>query len=273
MIRKSFSLIFTCCLILSLFSCSFEPKKESLSIDILDIGKADCILIQTNEQNIMIDCGEQENAAKILSFLKNNSVAKIDYLILSHFDKDHIGGVNDIINKIQVENIIESTFSSDREEYDLYHETIKKKNISLLQIKEDYKITLEEAEININTPEKDHYDRKQDNNASLLVHLNTNGKNFLFCGDAMEERLEEFIAKNKTTYDFVKLPYHGNWLDNYPAFIESVKPSYTALTCSKKNPPDSEVITLLKNKKIPNYQSDYGNIKIKLIENKINIYQ
>ena len=61
----------------------------------------------------------------------------------------------------------------------------------------------------------------------------------------METRLDEWICGAYGAYDFVKLPYHGNDLENYTAFLDSCKPSYAAITCSKKNPPSQSLLSLL----------------------------
>ena len=98
-----------------LCSCSSASK---VTVDILDIGKADCILIDTGKHTIMIDTGEEENISDIISFLEAKNISDIDVLILSHFDKDHIGGAAKLIEKYGIETVLETGFSSNRDEYE-----------------------------------------------------------------------------------------------------------------------------------------------------------
>ncbi len=249
-------------LILSLFptSCSLH-KDNRLIIDILSIGKADCIVIRQNETVIMIDTGEEENAPEILSYLNANRITEIDCLILSHFDKDHIGSAAIILDKLSVKTVYESTFDSDREEFDRYHSVIAKKNIPVNKIDTSVQIQYGEIEFILSPPKQNHYDKKQDNNASLIASLFYRNTSYLFCGDAMEDRLEEFIEENKVDYHWMKVPYHGNYLTNYNEFLINTKPDVAAICCSDKNPSDDRTLSILKENQIDVYETRYGMIR------------
>ena len=158
-----------------------------------------------------------------------------------------------------------------RIEYEKYHKTAKEKSINLHRITESMDLNLADLSIQIQPPLKDNYKRKEDNNASLIVSLHFKNESFLFCGDAMEERLEEFISNNKNEYDYVKLPYHGNFLDNYEAFLNSVKPKVGVICCSEKNPVDDETLQLLSDSRIQIYQTKTGQVHITADGNKTSI--
>ena len=86
--RKILSLFLTIAL-LFLVSCSVN-QNNILAIDVLNVGKADCSVLFYQDSVIVIDTGEEDNAHEIVSFLQSKNVDKIDYLIHSHFDKDHL---------------------------------------------------------------------------------------------------------------------------------------------------------------------------------------
>ncbi len=261
-------------LLLILPSCSEAKESDEITIDFLDIGKADCILIRTANVTAMIDTGEKENEEEILTFLKIHGVEKIDYLILSHFDKDHIGSAAGIIKSMPVMKVIESTFRSDREEYTEYHAAIDQRDIALVQIKEDLSFKIgENIFFHVYAPKKAHYERKEDNNASLIVEMKVGEKNLLFCGDAVEERIAEFISENKMTYDLIKLPYHGRYLENYKEFLSSTKPKNCIITCSKKNMAADETLDILKENNVSYYLTENGNIQVKIKSDKMTISQ
>ena len=94
-----------------------------LTIDILATGKSDCIIVQIGDKTVMIDTGLDENGETITEFLKNENIKIIDYLIISHLDKDHIGGADVILDEgIQVLNVIQPNYSRDTKQYKEYTE-------------------------------------------------------------------------------------------------------------------------------------------------------
>lgn len=253
--------ILTVAVILLLCSCSAD--NYSVSVDVLDIGKADCIVINTGTKTVMIDTGEEENLPDIQAFLRQEDIQAIDMLILTHFDKDHIGGAKGIISEYDVKTVIETTFQSDREEYFAYHKEMTDKGITPITITENYNFELESCAFTVYAPKQDSYSKKQDNNSSLIVAMEYGEKRFLFCGDAMELRLDEFVEDLPGKFDFVKLPYHGIYLNNYPKFLNEVSPKYAVMTCSDKNPADKKTIELLKENGVIYYETRLGSVGLK----------
>jgi len=259
-------------LVLSLLpTCACSAN--GVSIDILDVGKADCIVIRSYDKTVMIDTGEKENLPQIKSYLKANRINAIDTLILSHFDKDHIGCAEEMILDYNVQNLLISSFSSDREEFGAFLSAAKTKNIDPKIITEDYNFRTGECTFTVFPPMKSSYDHKEDNNASLIVEMEFGENRLLFCGDAMEERIEEFLSENHGSYSFVKLPYHGRFLDNYDEFLIATKPKYSAMTCSKKNPPDQKTLSALDKQKVKNFNTENGTIHLTLDLNSFSVVQ
>ena len=272
-------IILPCVLILCvlLISCSLgqdEVEEQFLcKIDILDVGKADCIVINTGTRLVMIDTAERENLSVIQAYMSANEYTKIDTLILTHFDKDHIGNVSNVATLYGVDRVIESSFSTDTPEYIEYHSTLDQLGVEITKLTSNYSVTLDGCELEIDIPKKSHYKNKEDNNASLVISLRCGERKFLFCGDAMELRVKELVDAQIGTYDFVKLPYHGNYLDNYRDFLDMVKPSYGAITCSKRNPASPDTLILLDEYEVALYQTRYGMISVTTDGREITIEQ
>ena len=98
-------------------------------------------------------------------------------------------------------------------------------------------------------------------------------KRLLFCGDAMELRLEELIDAQIGEYDFVKLPYHGNYLENYREFFEMTLPKHCVITCSAKNPASQLTLDMCAEYGASVYQTREAEINISVSGNTINITQ
>lgn len=254
----------------ALCSCS---GRERVSVDILDIGKADCILIQTGTKTVMIDTGEEEDVPDILGYLNDKGVETIDMLILTHPDKDHIGGAAELISYYGITTVLETGFSSDREEYGAYHRAMAGRGLSATVLAEDYSFTLDSCSFTVYVPKRSAYDTKEDNNSSLIVAMECGEKRFLFCGDAMELRLAELLTDSPGKFDFVKLPYHGNYLDNYAEFLDEVSPEYGVITCSNKNPPDDETLSILSEYGVKVYETRNGSVSAAADGKKIRVSQ
>lgn len=252
------------CLLLSSFttiSCKQQPL-SLISIDVLKIGKADCIVINTGTHLVMIDTGESDNLPSIHAYMQTQQYKKIDTLILTHYDKDHIGGANEIIASYGVTTVIEPHVTDVTAEYVIYHNTLSALNVSLLKPHESYIFSLDDCEFMVDVPQKSRYKNNHDNNISLIVSMRHGEKNFLFCGDAMEARLDEWIGAAYGPHDFVKLPYHGNEIDNYTEFLDACRPSFAAITCSKKNPPSPSVLSLLEQYGTSVYPTTDGTVHV-----------
>ena len=244
-------------------------KITPATIDILKIGKADCIVINTGNKIVMIDTGEEENLPQIHAFMQKRGYNTVDTLILTHFDKDHIGGTTDIISRYNVGTVIESSFTSDSRWYLSYHSL----DIKPIKLKEDYSFTFDSCDFKIDIPKLEKYSTKQDNNSSLVISMKIGNSSLLFCGDAMELRVKELIDEDIGHYDFVKLPHHGGFLANYGEFLDMVKPSYGAITCSNKNPASNSTLEILKEYGTEVYQTKNGSITISLNGDEIQIEQ
>lgn len=271
-----------CFLCLCLFACDKETEKTSnetsikgqgeivtdtekeplAKIDILKVGKADCIVIDAGGKVIMIDTAEEENLAQIHAHMQRKGYEKIDMLILTHYDKDHIGGASEIISTYDVKTVVESAFESTNEWYIDYHNAMEEKSITPLKLRNDYSFTYGSCDFRILAPKKDKYSSKEDNNSSLVISMKVGERSFLFCGDAMEIRLAELVSDKIGHYDFVKLPHHGSYLANYGVFLNEVTPKYGAITCSKKNPADEKALELFAQYGMEIYETLNGIIEV-----------
>ena len=107
---------------------------------ILKSGQADAILLKTANHNVIIDCGEQDDGDEVVKHLSENNISKIDYLFITHFDKDHVGGFPEVMDNVTASNIIVPDYVGNNEEYEEYLKNIFDKE-SDNQIKEICEIT------------------------------------------------------------------------------------------------------------------------------------
>ncbi|HBF4082536.1 MBL fold metallo-hydrolase [Clostridioides difficile] len=237
-----------------------NTKNTAFKTTILNTGKSDCILVEIGNKVIMIDTGEDKNGKQIVDRLKEKGINTLDYLILTHLDKDHIGGVDSVLYSVKVKNIIQANYKKDSKQYDEYINSLKKADIEPVLLKENINIVINSAEINIQPASKSKY--QSSNEYSIITSISYGAHKFLFSGDSEEERLSEFINGNTLKYDFVKIPHHGRYDKLTEAFLESISPKYAVITCSEKKEPEEGVLKILERLNIKTFLTSNGEVVI-----------
>ncbi len=256
-------LIFIIAFILG-FLISKIPSKETgfdFKIHFFDAGKADAIIFSKNGKYIMIDTGEESLSNQILDYFSKNNINKLDYLIITHFDKDHVGSASKILDNIEVDKVLESNYPKDSIYYNNYRTSLEEKNIEPIVINGDYEIEFDDIYIIVNGP-YNIYEKNESNNSSLIVSAIYKDNKFLFMGDAENKRIEDFNSDNDDEYDFLKVPYHGNYLKKLDNLIKDRNIKYAVITSSNKKLEDSRTIDTLNKYGIKYYLTRNGSINI-----------
>ena len=247
---------------------------NSLNVYYLDVYQGDAsILISPKKEVTMIDTGgltTDENyytAKNIIKFLHSINIKKIDNLIISHGDFDHIGNAFYLVNNIKVGKVI---FNNNE---------FNELETNLIKILQDKKIEFQKGNSNLqgkyltwqflNTRL---YDNENDN--SLVTYLKYQDYTFLFMGDASKLTEEDVIKKYKLPkIDFLKVGHHGSKTSSSKEFISKINPKYSIISVGRKNKyghPNKEVLNNLDNSKI--YRTDQdGSIMFKIKDNKLEI--
>lgn len=212
---------------------SSQEALPEICVTFFDIKKADCILIELQEKAVMIDTGLNKNGEEICKKLEEKGIEELEYLILTHPDKDHIGGADIILKHIPVKNLLETNLDIDSGEYQEYQAAAQENGVVPLPVKEELSFTLDGAEFSVYPPMKSLYNGEND--YSLVIKLNYGNTGFLFSADAEKIRLQELLTQIPDLQStLLKVPHHGVLEDNSKLFFQKVKPSYAVITASKK---------------------------------------
>ena len=244
--------------IILLLTKNSSSNEKNVNIYFFNAGKADATLIYNDSFSVLIDAGEKELGPTIVNYLTNHSIGKLDYLIITHFDKDHVGGASTVIDNIEVNTVITSNYKKDSEEYNNFVRSINNKKIIPIITKSDYKFHYGKASFIINFPNQNNYANKESNNSSLIISMTYGDKKFLFMGDAMELRIKEYLGLDTSKYDLIKIPYHGKKLDVTDEYISTYKPKYGIITSSTKEKDDNKKTTKVLDKYGVKYYFTYN---------------
>ena len=222
------------------------PAAETqLELHVFDAGAADAILLRTANSAVLIDAGEKGFGKTILAYLAEQGVDALDYLIVTHFDQDHVGGVAKVLNSIPVGTVLQSNQPKDSDEYKHYVEALAEAGIEPITVRETYVLNLDGVSYTVDPPRQTAYAEDSSNNSSLIVSVQYGDTRFLLPGDAQTQRLGEFLDANTTTYDVLKLPHHGRDEPLLSELLASVKPTYAIITSSEEEPESSAVLDAL----------------------------
>lgn len=238
----------------------YSPPQE-LEVHFIDVGQGDSILVRTIDgKNMLIDSGSSEKSATVLDYLKKEGVRKLDIVIATHPDEDHIGSMSEIIKKHEIGTFYLPNKLHNTMAFESMITLLGKERIQVAEALSGDTIPFSEGtEILVLSPEKKNY---PNNNAfSIACKLTYGETSFLFTGDI--EAINEYAMMNKfgdqLQANVLKLSHHGSDSANCPDFLEIVNPIAAVASCgynNKYNHPNPSVLKVLKDKGIPLYRTD-----------------
>lgn len=225
-----------------------EPLQE-LMVNFFSCGKADSALLRIGEHSMLIDTGTNKSGKDILSRIKALGVSELDYMVITHMDKDHVGGADVILDGLKVNKVLVGPDSTPSKQVEQYLEAAERLNITPVRLRMGETFTFGEATVTVLGPQKDAYE--QQNDLSLVLHIAYGDTAFLFTGDAEKPSIFELLhnwGADGLRADVLKVPHHGGIEDNSATFFDQVLPSIAVIPCerdTKDDLPDREVVSLL----------------------------
>ncbi len=207
-----------------------DLNNEDFNVLFMYVGQADSTLIKYKNKTMLIDAGNNEDGKNIVKFLKDKGISKLDYIVGTHYDEDHIGGLDDIIENFDIGKFYLSNGGELGPNYYNLEKAAKKKNLTITIPKVGYKIDFGDVDMEVMAASK--FDGKNDNNASIVIQAKYGSRKYLFMGDL--EKQEE--AKRKwNEVDVLKAGHHGSNTSTTQEFLNQVKPKYVFVSAGKNN--------------------------------------
>jgi len=272
-------------LILMIFIHFLIPYlNNNREVTFIDVGQGDSIFMKlpNNKGNILIDTGGQINYKKeewkirnnnyvlsdnTITYIKSLGINRLDYLIITHGDYDHMGEAINLVKNFKVEKVIFNCGKFNELEQDLISVLDKKKIPYYSCIKE---LSIDDSKLYF----LNNSDYGNENDNSSVIYTELNNFKFLFMGDAGVEVEKDLIKKyNLQNIDVLKVGHHGSKTSSGKEFIDEVNPKYSIISVGKNSKyghPNKEVLNVLENSKI--YRTDEnGSIMFKIKNNKLQI--
>lgn len=236
-------------------------NENNLHVYYIDVGQADSILIVNQNQSALIDAGNNEDGENVVNFIKSKGITKLDYVIGTHPHEDHIGGLDDVINNIEVDKIYLPKIQTNTKTYEDVLQAIQNKNQKISSFNKGDKFTIGDTNLEVMT--ESILDKNNLNLSSNIIRMEFNGTSFLFTGDAETEN-EKTITWPQT--DILKVGHHGSTTSTSQNFLNQIKPKYAIILVGKDNDyghPNKKILERLENAEVEIFRTDEcGTIEI-----------
>lgn len=237
-----------------------DMAADTMEVHFLDVGQADSILIKTSSSAMLVDAGKNEDGEKVVSYLQQQGIERLDYVIGTHPHEDHIGGLDNVIRSFEVGEVIlpEKTHTS-RTYMDVLL-AIQDKGLSITLASAGQEYPLGNAFFTILSPKEGVDYGDEMNNWSVGIRV-ANGQNcFVMTGDAEHDAEEDILNSGlELKADVWKAGHHGSETSNSDALLQEVNPQYAVISCGRDNQyghPDFSVLQKFSEKGIQVYRTD-----------------
>lgn len=219
--------------------------EDELHIHVIDVGKADAILVESPDAAILVDTGTQDSADRVLRYLSARNISELDAVWISHADSDHVGGLQTVLQSVQAKEIIRSPFS-----------VLPDPTLETVPATVGEKYTYGDMTFDVLGPEL-LFEAENDN--SLVFRLQYGEFTMLFCGD-IEEKAEDLLLDSGSDLhaDVLKVAHHGSNTSSSREFLQAVNPAYAVISVGedRNDLPRNAVLKRLNDAEIPYFRTD-----------------
>lgn len=240
-----------------------SDESGEMQVHFIDVGQgASQLLIGLSGKTILIDAGNNNQEEEIVAYLRKNGIQKIDILVGTHPDADHIGGLDAVIDNFEIGKIYMPKVQSNTKTFEDVLLAIQRKGLKVSTAKAGVSLDWEpDAKVQMIAPVRDYDD---DNDMSAVLKLTFGEISFLFMGDA-ESKSEQDILHSEVDLksDVLLIGHHGSKSSTTEAFLDAVQPSYGVIQVGENNygHPAPEILERLNKRGVKVYRNDlHGDI-------------
>lgn len=232
--------------------------KGQLKVHFIDVGQADCILLQQGNENMLIDAGNNDDEQTIKNYLQSVGVNQFQYVIGTHPHEDHIGSMDYIMNSFKVGKIYFPKATATTKTFENLVNAVKNKRMQFAEPTPGEIFNLGQAKCTILAPNNSDYEDL--NNYSIVVKVEFGNNSLLLAGDAEDISEKEMMDKGfNLKADVLKVGHHGSDSSTTREFLNAVNPKYAVISVGKGNDyghPATDIIQKLHAKGINIYRTD-----------------
>jgi competence protein ComEC len=235
-----------------------SASKEAFSITMLDVGQGLSILIAADGHYMLYDGGGWDDSAYLMDYLQEKGITRLDYIVVSHYDEDHIGGLISLMHSLEVQEVLLPNYETDSKTYQAFTNELQEEKIKTRYPYKGDSYFLGEAQLSVLNP--DFYDSDDENNSSLVIKVAYGECSLLLTGDIQKEAEEKLLKDGENLESkILLLPHHGSASSLSKEFLKAVSPAYVLISVGKENEyghPSSKSMNLLKEFELRMFRTD-----------------
>lgn len=215
-----------------------DNSQPAFQVHYIDVGQGDSSLVICDGKTLLIDAGENGHEADVINYLRNLGIQKLDYIIVTHQHSDHIGGMPEVIEEFDADNIIMPKLTKSQtptnSTYKAFLEALKGSDAKVISSKVGASYSLGSAKFDICGPVTD--DAEDINSMSVVTKITYGETSFLFTGDAeTDEEKEVLDIGADVDADVYKMGHHGSYTSSSKDFLNAVTPEICIISCGTDN--------------------------------------
>ena len=234
-----------------------DYSKHSFAIHYIDVGQGDAALVICDDKTMFIDGGNPHASSIIYTYLKNLNIDYLDYIVASHADDDHIGGLSAPLAKMKVGNVLAPEAEADTRSYKSLKTKVAEQGLTMVHPKSGETLYFGCGKIEFYGPiTESESDR---NNGSVVMKIIYGDTSFLFTGDAEREEEQEILSAG---YDLsatvLKVGHHGSKNSTTYPFLREIMPKYAIISVGDNSygHPTEDVLSRLRDADVKVYRTD-----------------
>ena len=228
-----------------------------MAVHFIDVGQGLAILVQSGGENLLYDGGNRAHADEVVQYLKNQQVETIDYMISSHYDEDHLGGLVKCLDNFEVEHVLGSDYVHTSELFNTFMNTATAHAIIVEYPSVGDTYEFGTGSFTVMAPDGI---SQNSNDNSVVIRLVNGNNSFMFMGDAEETSEQDMISTGMNLdCDVLSLGHHGSASSTTWDLLEASTPSWVVISCGQDNSyghPSAETMGKLKDMDIPVFRTD-----------------
>jgi len=228
---------FLCCVGVLLGSSVSDPFRNApLQIVFLDVGQGDAVLLRTAEGAVLIDAGTEESEELLCLRLESLGIKRLSLAIFTHFDEDHIGGADGVLQRFPTDRIWIGGAAADNGVSHRLLAVAERTGTEVVRVCNGDFFSMEDLFLYVLAPAA--HSQTAGNEGSLVIHLRYGKIKALFMGDATTEQeasLVDYYGRSQLSADLCKVAHHGSNTSTSELFLQTVQPRYAVISCGADN--------------------------------------
>lgn len=229
----------------------------NMAVHFIDVGQGLAILVQSGGENLLYDGGNRSHADEVVQYLKNQQVETINYMISSHYDEDHLGGLVKCLDNFEVDHVLGSDYVHTSDLFNTFMNTATAHAIIVEYPSVGDTYEFGTGSFTVMAPDGI---SQNSNDNSVVIRLVNGNNSFMFMGDAEETSEQDMISTGMNLdCDVLSLGHHGSASSTSWDLLEAASPSWAVISCGLNNSyghPAAETMGKLSDMDIPIFRTD-----------------